>query len=443
MSAYASLATKISVGSQLLNVGSGSWAGKTSTFGTASSLVTTIVGASILGFPASFGRAGWYVAPFIVMICCWISIEVGYAMESSLQFIVRRLDKHEILGFTKPERYEHLCEAAYGRKGKAFASFIANTFMLALCGAFMILIGQCLEFVLNKVIWSPYRACVLATSVLFVPLALMNDMEFIARLSVVGTLASVVYAVSIGTAGLQAGLSNPDVEYRFFPEKSTDLGAVISVMFLGFTYQQVVPVLRSEMEHPTELPKAINGALALVTVIYSSAGALGYYGWGTTTQGNILRSMKTNPGTDQEERMTAGIFLALAVIANLLVTFPICMNCVSRAAEAATVQRYSAPIRMTLLLFAFCVGLFVPYFLEFLSLLGSVFGVLVGAIVPVAVYWSLLEHEAVQEGLRFRAVRHALVVIVALVAFIFGTMTAIQDLRQAMAKGNGGFWDYS
>lgn len=350
--------------------------GQTSTFATATSFITTIVGASILGFPALFGRGGWYVSPVMLMLCCWLSVEIGYAIEYSIQMILKRADEGEIYSFTRPERYEDICEAALGWKGRTFAAFCVNAFMLALCGAYMILIGQCLEYVIDKAFWSPYRACVLATSLLFVPLTLIDDMSFIARLTVLGMVASVVYGLSIGIGGLQAGLANPNVTYQWVPEKATDLGNVISVMFLGFTYQMVAAPLRAEMIEPAEMPSAVNIALAVVTVVYGVAGALGYYGWGSGengTEGNILRSMRTEDG-----RMWAGIALAVAVIMNLFVTFPIFMSVVGRALESAVFGRYSPISRLVLLALAFSVALFVPYFLEFLGLLGSVLGVMVG-----------------------------------------------------------------
>merc|ERR1719330_1615537 len=105
-------------------------------------------------------------------------------MEESIRMIWARLENGEAFSFTKPEKYEDLCEAAFGKKGRALASFCVNAFMLALCCAYMILIGQCMEYLIDKAFWSPYRACVLAISVFFVPLSLADDMSFLARLTI-------------------------------------------------------------------------------------------------------------------------------------------------------------------------------------------------------------------------------------------------------------------
>jgi len=416
--------------------------GKVSTFTTATGLVTSIVGASIMGFPSVFGRGGWYVSPVCLLVACLISVETAYAMEESIRMIWARLEKGEAFTFTKPEKYEDLCEAAWGKKGRALGSFCVNAFMLALSSAYMILMGQCFEYLIDKAFWSPYRACVLATSIFFVPLSLADDMSFLAKLTIIGTIASVAYAVSIGWGGLQAGSLNPNVTYNYYPERPTELGNVVAVFFLAFTFQMVAPTLRSEMQEPRELPKAVNWALSLVSVVYVAAGSLGYYGWGNKVEGNVLRNMRTEDG-----RMWAGIMLGTAVICNLLVTFPIFMSIVGRALESSTVGHYSPTLRLLLLAFAFSVGMFLPYFMEFLGLLGSVLGVMVGAFLPLGSYWALVSQEeddpAKQENRKGLAVRHGICILFAVVTLIFGTWTAVNDLASAMASAPPGFWDYS
>lgn len=411
--------------------------GKISTLGAIMSLVTTMVGAGVLGFPKTFSNAGWYASPVLLLLCAWVAMEIGHILSDCLAMVEERLAEGARFSFTKPEKYEDICEAAFGSTGKFTATIMVNAFLLFMSGAFMILIGQSLEFVIQKAFFSPYRACVLAVSILFLPLTLLDDMSQIAKLSGIGVLASFVYVLAIGFAGFEAGMSDTIKDYNLYPAKLTDLGGVISVMFLGLTYQQVLPTVRSEMEAPRESSKAVTIAVAGVTLVYGTAGGLGFFGWGNQVKGNVLQSMVNEDGSPTVQ----GLMLSIAVIANLFVTFPIVMSIVSRAMEANLVGGlYSYTVRVCLFMVSLLIGLFVPFFLDFLTLIGAVLGVVVGGFMPVAVYWAMA---GTKQYSVFQVVRHGGIILIGLVALIFGTLTSVQGLMASFERGKGGFWEYT
>merc|ERR1719210_2632951 len=156
-------------------------------------------------------------------------------------------------------------------------------------------------------------------------------------------------------------------------------------MLMGFTYQTVAPTVWAEMEKPRELPSAVRGAVAIVALVYATAGGLAYYGWGNSVEGDINASMRYPDGA----AMTAGLILSGAVVANLLVTFPIIMNCVYRAAEAAVNKPYSVSVCLALLTVAVLIGRFLLFFFPFLTLISAVLGVEVGIFIPLAIYGTL------------------------------------------------------
>lgn len=69
-------------------------------------------------------------------------------------------------------------------------------------------------------------------------------------------------------------------------------------------------------------------AYALTIPIYLLVGLGGYWGWGAGVAGNVLQSMCVG-GCEAGPRMLAGYVLALAVVANLVVTMGI--NCFVRS----------------------------------------------------------------------------------------------------------------
>jgi len=400
--------------------------GKTTTLQACATLTTTIVGAGVLSLPATFARGGWFVAPPLLILCGLAMMEAGFALDKVCHMVEALLRAGKTpLSFERLVGFEDLFEAAFGRGSRVLAAVPVSLLLLCMGGALMILIGQSLAFISGLA----YEQGVIAAAVVFAPLSLLDDMNIIARLSFVGVVASVAYVLCIGCAGWRASHFGTERTYLLAPEPSqlTDLGMVVSVMLLGFTYQQVVPTLRTEMCRPQELPWAIAGAVGSAAFVYMVAGSLGYYGWGERVTGNVLESMRMPDGS----KMPEGLVLASAVIANLSVTFPIIMICVYRAAEDKVLGHYSPLTRLVLLFITLLVGLFVPYFLAFFGLLASVLGVFF-VFSPIALHFALVK----KSGEKLSAaimLKHIVVVSLGLVALIFGTWTSLQDLVKAFA----------
>jgi len=269
---------------------------------------------------------------------------------------------------------------------------------------------------------------------LFLPLCLLRDMEFISRLSAVGLIASVIYVLSIVEAGMTA-TSTEAYEFRPGPKQEDEdsvflvlkkLSSTLAVFVLGFGFHVVVPTVRAEMQAPNEMPRAINWAVLLVGFVYFFTGLVGYYGWGDNVAGNVLENMVNRDGT----KMLAGRALALAVIANLIVTYPIVMSCVSLAAESYCGGMYNAPLRIILLAMTAVIALFCPNFLAILELQASTVGTLSLTLIPICCLWKLAFRSGQKPSMDI-AVKHFLIVIISIVAMTVGTWQSVEELAKA------------
>merc|ERR1719336_2672772 len=416
--------------------------GKTTTVQTLSTVVTTIIGAGILGFPSTFARGGWFWSASILIACAWMSIEISYCFDSAMHFVELRLSRgEEEFSFARPTKYDDLCEAAFGNGGKLFATVLVNAYLLMVGAVFVILIGQNISFLAgDEITWVIYP---IAT--VFVPMSLLDDMSIIARLSFIGVVASGIYAVSISIGGFIALIEPCPKEYTVVLPVSelASLGPVISVMVAGFTYQVVAPTVCSEMEKPREFPWAVRGAVLIVTFVYGCAGSIAYAGWGNDVADTVTESMYvpnitvTQEGEpvcmESSQQMTVGLVLAGAIVANLFVTFPIVMNCVYRAAETVAGVQYSITLRLLFVTLALFIGENLPFFLPILTLASATVGSISSIFLPMALYWKL----AKEEGISFRtekgkAVKHAAVTLLGSVSFFVGTYSAVIDLYAAV-----------
>jgi len=409
-------------------------AGRTTTLSTSMNLITVMVGAGVLAFPKFFGMAGWYLGPLVLLAAAASSMEAGRAFVEALRLTEAKLRAGARFSFTRPDKYEDAVEAAFGAGGKTAAGVLLNVFMLLICGCFMMLIGASLHAISPG--WE-VKTWVLASCVLFGPLSLLRDMDFISRLSSVGVVASVLYVLCIAQAGLAAGWST-DIgtngrEFRTVPDKATDVGVVLSVMFLSFAFQVVVPTVRQEMQHPEEMPEAIQNAVGATAGVYMLVGILGYYGWGNGVKDKVLESMTYEDSDGKPHYTMAGILLSVAVISNLFVTLPIILNCISLAAESAAGFGYSPPLRLGLLGTALLLATNLPFFGEVLSLIGALFVTVTMTFIPMACYWKLAL-DANQSPPPATRLKHAAIVVLGLVAIVFGTIGGWQELMEAVRK---------
>jgi len=410
-----------------------------------SSAVTAMIGAGILGFPATFAKAGWIGSFVILGLAAWTTVEMVNCLDKAAQFVEARIHKGELLGFRKPRRLDDLSQAAFGLRTRALVAVFFNWFVFMVGVAFIILISDSVYLLFPQV--GDKKYIVLGLGAVFGPLALVDDMSIITKLSFIGVLAIVLYVFAICMAGVQAASLTYEQprEHMLFVSwtQFSHLGLVMSVFLNGFTVSTVAVTLRAEMEKPRQFSRVMSIAVALVTFVYAVAGALAYWGWGSSVCGNVNESM-VYPSLDggdpcragyTGEKMVLGTVLSIGVITNLLVSFPIFMNVVYRAGEVAIRSKYSLPLRLVVLALALLHGAFLPFFLPFFGLLSSIFGIPVGVFLPIVLFWRLNRDNgpppSEQRGLMLR---HLVISVLASAGVMFGTWDAVKELLATLTQ---------
>jgi len=132
-------------------------------------------------------------------------------------------------------------------------------------------------------------------------------------------------------------------------------------------------------------------------------------------------------------KMLAGRALALAVMANLFVTYPIIMSCVSLAAESYCGGKYNATLRIILLAITAAIAMFCPSFLAILTLQASTVCTMSMTLIPLGVFWKLALSSGKKPS-RVTAAKHLLIVIIALMAVAVGTWQSIEEMVEAFGN---------
>merc|ERR1719410_1126954 len=126
------------------------------------------------------------------------------------------------------------------------------------------------------------RQCTLFATLLVLRLIFLRDISVISRWSRIGVVASVFYLLTITAGGYLATMRWP-VEARlggFWPQQPSEVPALFAVMLYTYSPADVLPVLKSDMSKPAELPSALRWSHLGVASIYIGLGTAGFFGWG-------------------------------------------------------------------------------------------------------------------------------------------------------------------
>merc|ERR1719464_2565352 len=197
-------------------------------------------------------------------------------------------------------------------------------------------------------------------------------------------------------------LDPADRQSDIWPMRPSELPAMFSVMLYAYSPADVLPVLKSDMKNPDQLPQAVCWAHLTVVTLYVGLGAAGYFGWGRRVAGNVLESMCDFPGCPGAvpegavpgAKWSVGYILSFAVVSNLMVTIPVVMYCVFRVMESQheklmASRAVNGAMRIAALLVAVSLAVFVPFFIEVLSLISTAILVTLQIFLPVSLTWAL------------------------------------------------------
>lgn len=429
--------------------------GKSSMIATTMNLITIMVGAGVLTFPALFKNVGIPVGAGMLLGCSSLSCYLCTTLSEAIGVVQGRTG-------TRVRKLDDLGEACFGKLGQVSSKFLVNAMFIAKIGCYMVLIGQNFEYILCP---PPYRAWILVFAAILLPMAFMRDVSIIEKLAIVGVIATGVYFLTIVGGGLRAHYVSKVPGFEFSkPINILQMCSVLTVMLFGFAPTDVLATVRSEMKDPKELSASLVFSHLAVATIYLAVGAIGYWGFADMADGNITLVMRdilrSADGEIQRDsagdiamggKWAYGYFLAFAVVCNLMVTIPIVLYCLFTGIEASYPKNKpmgalpNAVMRAGVVVLCASIGLFVPFFLQVISLMSAVIVVPIAVFVPVLMGYKAAADAGQPYGLE-RKVGSALLLLLGVLCFWIGFQDAVSDLlfeiRRNPEKSNAfnDFW---
>ncbi|XP_044469262.1 amino acid transporter AVT3B-like [Mangifera indica] len=348
-----------------------------------------IVGAGVLGLPYTFKKTGWIMGSLMLFSVAALT----YYCMMLLVFTRRKLDT--VHGFSKISSFGDLGFVVCGPIGRFAVDAMIVLAQAGFCVSYLIFIANTLAHLFNN----SYDDGNSSGKILgfFTPKALyiwgcfpfqlgLNSIPTLTHLAPLSIFADVVDLGAMGVVMVE--------DVMIFLKKMPALKAFgdfsvfaygIGVAVYAFEGIGMIMPLESETRNKARFGKILGLCMAFISLLYGAFGALGYFAFGEDTKDIIT----TNLGAG-----LVSTLVQLGLCINLFFTFPLMMNPVYEVFERRFCDyRYCMWLRWLLVLVVSLVGLLVPNFADFLSLVGSSVCCVLGFVLPALFHWVVFKEE--------------------------------------------------
>ncbi|KAJ5076660.1 amino acid transporter ant1 [Anaeramoeba ignava] len=370
----------------------------------------------IIAEPYAFKEAGIVTAIISLVLLSLLSFHTMSILVTAKRFVMNKYDL-QYLTFTDIGEY------LLGKWGKNAIDFFLFLTQFGFCCAYVIFISGTLGNIFSK---SP----AIFVPVAFLPLYLLTLIRNVKKLvpyEIAGSfllLFSLSIVVGIECVDPEKGRKVSAAEWKTLP-------IFFGIVAYSFEGIGIILPIENSMKKPQKFKKLMGINLFFVTIVYIVFGLLGYLAYGTDTKGNVITNLEQNP---------LNIVMKSAYVLVVLLTYPLQMfpavelleikNCFRKHMGKKHWELRRNLLRFGLVLISSLIGLAIPQFGLFLSLIGSLGSTALCFILP-AVFDIQLRRENGKNRTVWKVKNYAIVIFGAIAA-VAGTVVSIQNIISAL-----------
>ncbi|KAI9295709.1 hypothetical protein K502DRAFT_324180 [Neoconidiobolus thromboides FSU 785] len=392
-----------------------------STFGAFFNVVCIIAGTGTLGLPNTLAVGGWVSLIFIVLSAA-IAWYTGNLLIECLYYKPgKRLSSYPDVG-----------EEAFGKVGRVFVQFFHYAIMLGASCLFILLTGLNLTrmFATYDIALDMKLMTLVGGVLVLIPYSLFKNMREVSFLSVFGALATLVVIVVTVVTGVIDIPNQTDAKH----DNVLWEGIPIALATISFSYggNVVYPHVEASMKNPKAWRKMLFSSMVTVSVFYIIISVVGYYVYGRMVESPVLNSIPQGVAN-----VVATAFITFHVIAAapiLLCGFSLEMensfniNRDHMGPIKEFVIRFSLRVLITGILTV--IAVYVPYFGDFMSLVGALANCMIVFVIPVICHLKLYGW---RDRKWYEYIWMFIVIVVGLIGCILGAIDAIKSLAAHFA----------
>ncbi|XP_050386319.1 amino acid transporter AVT1C-like [Argentina anserina] len=379
--------------------------------------INVLCGVGILSTPYAIKEGGW-IGLSILLIFAVLSFYTGLLLRYCL-------DSQPGL-----QTYPDIGQAAFGTPGRIAISIILYVELYASCIEYIILEGDNLSSLfphahmnLGGFELKPHVLFAILTTLAVLPTVWLRDLSVLSYISAGGVVATILVVLCLFWVGL--------VDDVGFESKGTPLNLAtlpVAMGLYGFCYSghAVFPNIYTSLEKPNQYPAILLTCFCICTFMYAGVAVVGYTMFGEATSSQFTLNMPQD--------LVASKIAVWSTVVNPFTKYALTISPVAMSLEELVPSdkslMYSFFIRTGLVISTLVVGLCIPFFGLMLSLIGSLFTMLVALILPCACYLSILKGRVT----RFQMILCIIIIIVGVIASVVGTYSAVTKIIQSLSS---------
>lgn len=411
-------------------------------------MVINCVGAGVVLLPKVMADVGMLTAPLLCVICASACLECGIMICTGCK-IAEQMHSAPVCS------YEALATIVGGPFWKKVLVVTKNfAFMGFLIAYMQFTVDNLASLIPLEGVWKLMLIRFAVVFPVFTGLAMVTNLNQLARFSSVGIAAVIVECMCIMVGGVwlmpsladcplrgrfaaaaPPGASLPQCpHYSLMPDGPPAdwpgrLGVCTAIFLFSFAVLATVPSMRSQLADPSQMHSVLSVSFRIIGAIYCAVMLLGYLALGSGTPDNIITYMAA-----ASPRL--GVVASVAMIVNILVSTPLLTFCVISVFEASghrsvhkslTLPNQAA--RCMFILVLNVVGCLLPYVLEVIGLVSSVFSC--GNNIFFPCLFHVLSRRTINVSPaypRWRRVKYSGTLVIGMCVLIFGVQGSLQKL---------------
>ncbi|KAI9348790.1 transmembrane amino acid transporter protein-domain-containing protein [Zopfochytrium polystomum] len=316
-------------------------------------VICVVAGSGILQLPFALNQSGWVGVAIIVF--------AAFANSYSGLLLVKCLYSQ---GNKRLKGFAHIGQVAFGERGRIFVEGFSNTMLLGVPIVYLILSGMNLAQLVG--VFSIRVWIAVSTAIVAFPFLYYRSLKEIAFFSAFGVFATVVVILTVVVYSVADLSDRSSAPTHNFP-------AALGSISFSYAGNFVYPEVEASMKDPQKFPRVLAISMSVISLMYIITAVVGYAAYGNATVSPILNNLPAGfVASFSIAVITAHVLAAIPV---LITTFALEMERrleVARPGRSArTESALRTALRVAVLVGITSLAMAVPFFDDFMTLLGA------------------------------------------------------------------------
>ncbi|KAF9428079.1 hypothetical protein BGZ94_003444 [Podila epigama] len=386
-------------------------------------VVCVVAGTGTLGLPYALKMGGW-IGVGILMLSLIMSIYTAILLMKCCYYN----------GKYRLSSYQEVGRHAFGTPGLVAVWFFHTSIVLGAPIMYLILSGTEMQGLIPSAGISEKAWIWICAAVVALPFVTMRTLKEVAVISIFGALATVVL-VAVAVRGSIIDMANPSPTMYHESVVLSNLPMTVASISICFGGNVVYFHVEEAMRYPRSWNRVVAAALATCSVLYLATAIPGYLAYGSEAQSPILanlpKDITTKIGT-------------IVIIIHVILAAPILLTSfaleferlfdITVARRGKVMERvYRTVSRLAIVGVCGAIACVVPYFGDFLSLLGALGNCSLIFVMPILFYFKLIGWRQMKW---YELVWCAIIVIIGVISAVIGSIDAIKGLKNRFESQN-------